>query len=166
MYHKLGIKKRIREVLPVLERYHRWIETSFKAPHGLYSVRLAATMMENSPRDGMHYPIDFNSQMALSAFYVSELADIVNDKETNYAYKKAYFSLKTKINALMWDERDAFYYDLDASEKRLKVKTIASFWPLIAEIPNEARGKVNENKRVPQASQAQCVPQYRRRNAK
>ncbi len=54
------------------------------------------------------YPIDFNSQMALAAFYMSELADIVNDKETNYAYKKAYFSLKTKINALMWDERDGF----------------------------------------------------------
>ena len=40
--------------------------------------------------------------------------------------------LTTKINALMWDEREGFYYDLDAAEKRLKVKTIASFWPLIA----------------------------------
>ncbi len=97
--------------------------------------------MENSPRDEMHYPIDFNAQMALAAFYLAELADIINDKESNYSYKKAYFSLKTKINALMWDERDGFYYDLDEHEKRLKVKTIASFWPLIAEIPNEARGE-------------------------
>ena len=141
IYHKLGVKKRIREVLPVLEKYFRWIEQNFRTPNGMYSVPLAATMMENSPRDGMFYPIDFNSQMALSAFYISELADIVNDKETNYTYKKAYFSLKTKINALMWDEREGFYYDLDESEKRLKVKTIASFWPLIAEIPNEARGE-------------------------
>ena len=141
IYHKLGLKKRIREVLPVLEKYYRWIEQNFKAENGLYSVPLAATMMENSPRDGMAYPIDFNSQMALAAFYVSELADIVNDKETNYTYKKAYFSLKTKINSLMWDEREGFYYDLDESQKRLKVKTIASFWPLIAEIPNEARGE-------------------------
>lgn len=141
IYHKLGVKKRIREVLPVLERYYEWIETTFRRENGLYSVPLAATMMENSPRDGMHYPIDFNSQMALAALYMSELADIVNDKDTNYKYKKAYFSLKTKINALMWDERDGFYFDLDRNEKRLKVKTVASFWPLIAEIPNEARGE-------------------------
>ncbi|MCX7040834.1 MAG: trehalase family glycosidase, partial [Spirochaetes bacterium] len=142
IYHKLGVKKRIREVLPILERYYEWIETTFRKENGLYSVPLAATMMENSPRDGMHYPIDFNSQMALAAFYMSELADIVNDKDTNYKYKKAYFSLKTKINTLMWDERDGFYFDLDRNEKRLKVKTVASFWPLIAEIPNEARGEL------------------------
>lgn len=141
IYHKLGVKKRIREVLPVLERYYEWIETTFRKENGLYSVPLAATMMENSPRDGMHFPVDFNSQMALAAYYMSELADIINDKDTNYKYKKAYFSLKTKINTLMWDERDGFYFDLDKNEKRLKVKTVASFWPLIAEIPNEARGE-------------------------
>ena len=141
IYHKLGVKKRIREVLPALERYFEWLEATFRKDNGLYSVPLAATMMENSPREGMHYPIDFNSQMALAAFYMSELADIINDKDTNYKYKKAYFSLKTKINTMMWDERDGFYFDLDRSEKRLKVKTVASFWPLIAEIPNEARGE-------------------------
>ena len=141
IYHKLGVKKRIREVLPVLERYYQWIEQTFKSENGLYAVPLAATMMENSPREEMSYAVDFNSQMALAAFYMSELADIINDKERNYTYKKAYFSLKTKINSLMWDEREGFYYDLDSAEKRLKVKTIASFWPLIAEIPNEARGE-------------------------
>lgn len=141
IYHKLGVKKRIREVLPVLERYYEWIEESFRKENGMYSVPLAATLMENSPREHMCYPIDFNSQMALAAYYMSELADIVNDKDTNYKYKKAYFSLKTKINTLMWDEKDGFYFDLDRNEKRLKTRTIASFWPLLAEIPNEARGE-------------------------
>ena len=141
LYHKLGAKKRIRDVLPCLEKYYQWIENTFKRPNGLFSVPLAATMMDNAPREDMEYPIDFNSQVALFAYYMSELADIINDKETNYKYRKSYFSLKTKINSLMWDERDGFYYDLDAKEKRLRVKTIASFWPLIAEIPNEARGE-------------------------
>ena len=27
----------------------------------------------------------------------------------------------------MWDEREGFYFDLDQAEKRLKVRTIASF---------------------------------------
>ena len=30
IYHKLGVKKRIREVLPVLEKYYTWIEQNFK----------------------------------------------------------------------------------------------------------------------------------------
>ncbi len=141
IYHKLGVKKRIRDVLPVLEKYYQWIEETFKEENGLYAVPLSATMMDNSPREAMHYPVDFNSQMALFAYYMSELADIINDKETNYKYRKSYFSLKTKVNSLMWDEREGFYYDLDKREKRLRVKTIASFWPLIAEIPNEARGE-------------------------
>ena len=141
VYHKLGAKKRIRDVLPVLEKYYQWIENTFKKPNGLFSVPLSATMMDNAPREDMEYPIDFNSQVALFAYYMSELADIINDKETNYKYRKSYFSLKTKINSLMWDERDGFYYDLDVKEKRLRTKTIASFWPLIAEIPNEARGE-------------------------
>jgi neutral trehalase len=141
LYHRLGVKKRIRDVMPVLERHNAWIEQTFKAENGLYSVPLAATLMENSPREGAHYPVDFNAQMALNALYLAELADIINDKDTNYRYKKAYFSLKTKINALMWDEREGFYYDLDEKQRRLRVKTIASFWPLLAEVPNEARGE-------------------------
>jgi neutral trehalase len=141
IYHKLGAKKRIRDVLPTLERYFQWLENTFKQPNGLFSVPLAATMMDNSPRYEMHFPIDFNSQMALFSYYMSELSDIINDKETNYRYRKNYFSLKTKINSMMWDERDGFYYDLNKKEKRVRVKTIASFWPLIAEIPNEARGE-------------------------
>ena len=141
LYHRLGVKKRIREVMPVLERYYAWLEDTFKDDNGLFAPPLAATMMENAPREGTRYPVDFNCQMALAALYLAELSDIINDKDTNYRYKKAYFSLKTKINALMWDERDGFYYDLDAKQKRLRVKTIAPFWSLIAEVPNEARGE-------------------------
>ena len=39
----------------------------------------------------------------------------------------------------MWNDEDGFYYDLDGKEKQLPDKTIASYWPLLAEIPNEDR---------------------------
>jgi neutral trehalase len=132
--YKLGVKKRIARCR-VLGGTSGSSRPQAKRPA---SVRLPPRW--TTPREEMTCG-GFNSQMALAAFYMSELADIINDKETNYTYKKAYFSLKTKINALMWDEREGFYYDLDKAGKRLKVKTIASFWPLIAEIPNEARGE-------------------------
>jgi neutral trehalase len=36
----------------------------------------------------------------------------------------------------MWDNNTGFYYDLDKEEKQTKVKTIASYWTMLAEIPN------------------------------
>ncbi|MBN1525527.1 MAG: hypothetical protein JW904_13685 [Spirochaetales bacterium] len=141
MYHKIGLKKRIKEIMPRLEKYYHWLENTFKEKNGLYSVPLAATTMDNSPRSEMHYPIDFNAQQAVNALYMSYLSDILNDKEKSYRYKRYYFSLKTRINAKMWSREDKFYYDLDKKEKQIKTKTIASFWPLLAEIPNEERAE-------------------------
>ena len=52
-----------------------------------------------------------------------------------------YFSLKTRINSLMWDSETGFYHDIDEDEQRLPQKTIAGFWPLLAEIPNEDKAE-------------------------
>jgi len=74
--------------------------------------------------------------MAINMLYISALADILNDKETSFQYKRQYFSLKTRINSLMWNTSDGFYYDINKNEKQVQIKTIAGFWPLLAEIPN------------------------------
>lgn len=139
LYHKIGNKKRIKEVLPVLENYFTWLEATFKRDNGLYEVHLGATKMDNSPRKGTHYPVDFNTQQAINALYMSELGGILNDKEISFKYKRQYFSIKTRINSLMWNDEDGMYYDLNKAQEQIKVKTIASFWPLLAEIPNEAK---------------------------
>jgi neutral trehalase len=68
---------------------------------------------------------------------MSALGDILNDKEKSYRFKRYYFSLKTRINSLMWNDEDSFYYDLDKKSRQLKSKTAACFWTLLAEIPNK-----------------------------
>jgi len=141
IYHKIGNKKRIRDVIPILEDYYNWLDRTFKDETGLYSVPIAATMMSNSPRKGVMYPVDFNVQQALNALYMAELGDILNDKEISFRFKRHYFSLKTRINNRMWNDKDGIYYDLDKNGDQVKVKTIASFWPLLAELPNEARSE-------------------------
>jgi neutral trehalase len=125
----------------VLEKYFKWLEETLKDDSGLYPVPLAATAMINSPRDKAKYPIDFNAQQAINALYMAQLGEILNDKEISFRYNRLYFSLKTRINNLMWSEKDGFYHDLDADQKQLSVKTIAGFWPLLAEIPNEERAE-------------------------
>jgi neutral trehalase len=87
----------------------------------------------------MYYPVDFNAQLAVNALYLSAIGDILNDKELSFRYKRLYFSLKTRINTLMWDPEDNFYYDLDVKENRLKRKHVGAYWTMLAEIPNEER---------------------------
>ncbi len=142
MYHKIGMKKRVREIVPVLEKHFAWIERTFKEENGLFSVPLSATMMPNAPREEVHFPVDFNIQIAISALYLSQLGEVLNDKEISFKYKRLYFSMKTRINTMMWNEEDKFYYDLDKDCKQIKVKTIAAFWALIAEIPNEHKANL------------------------
>ena len=141
LYHKLGNKKRLREILPVLERHYEWLEATHRKENGLYSVPAAATMMGNSPRDGCYYPVDFNAQQALNALYLSKIGDVLNDKDTGFKYKRAYFALKTRISQMMWDDASDFYYDLDRHGRRLAVRTIGAFWTLLAKIPNEDKSE-------------------------
>jgi len=141
LYHKVGNKKRLKEVAPFLEKYFDWVVDTFRQDNGLYSVPLSATIMENAPRKHAHYMIDFNCQMAINALYMSAIGDVLNDKEMAFKYKRHFFSLKTRINSKMWNEEDGFYYDLDKHEKQVTVKTIASYWILLAEIPNEDRAE-------------------------
>jgi neutral trehalase len=141
LYHKSANKKRVKEVLPILHKYTEWIDSLFKRPNGLYAVPLSATGMVNAPRENAAYPLDFNAMMAINVLYLSALADILNDKEASFQYKRQYFSLKTRINTLMWDNDAGFYYDIDKDEQHILVKTIAGYWPLLAEIPNDDKAE-------------------------
>ena len=136
LYHKSANKRRIKDVMPVLQKYMEWIDASFKQENGLYAAPVGASTMFNSPRKDVCYPIDFNAAMAINAAHMSALGDILNDKEMSFQYKRMYFSLKTRINAMMWDNATGFYHDLNANGEKLPLKTIAGFWPLLAEIPN------------------------------
>lgn len=142
LYHKAANKRRIKEVLPYLQKYVEWIDKKYKRPNGLYAAPVASSGMFNSPREKVHYPIDFNTAMAINALHMSSLGDILNDKDLSFTYKKAYFSLKTRINSMMWNEESGFYHDLDKDANILPTKTIAGFWPLLAEIPNADRAEI------------------------
>ena len=137
-YHKIGDKKRLKRIVPILQKYTDWME-QFKCSNGLYSVPSAACGSGNIPRDGMVYPIDFNAQIAMNALYMSEIGDILNDKELSFRYKRMYFALNTRINSKMWDPETKFFYDLDKDEKRLSNRFIGAYWTLLGKIPNDEK---------------------------
>ena len=141
LYHKTANKKRVKDVMPALRKHYKWLESNYKGANGLYSVPIAASGLMNSPREGARFLVDFNAAMAMNALYISALGDILNDKEISFQFKRDYFSLKTRVNSKMWNADDGFYYDLDEKENQVKVKTIGSYWLLLAEIPNEERAE-------------------------
>ena len=136
-YHKIGNKKRLKDVLPYLEKYFAWMQQRCMKANGLYSVPYSATHLGNLPREGAAYTVDFNAAVAIFALYMSYIGDILNDKELAFRYKRIYFSVKTRINSMMWDGEDRFYYDLDEKEQRIRNKHIGAYWTLLAEIPND-----------------------------
>jgi neutral trehalase len=146
LYHKSANKKRVKEVIPILDRYLAWIDSIYKRANGLYEAPAAAAGMATPLRQNTAYPVDFNAIMAVNILFMSAMADILNDKEASFKYKKQYFSLKTRINTLMWDNEDGFYYDLDRDEQRIRLKTIGGYWPLLAEISNDDKAERIINK--------------------
>ncbi len=138
-YHKIGNKKRLKDIVPVLEKYFNWLKEMFQRENGLFSVPIGACLTGNVPRENTVYPVDFNTLMALNALYMSNIGDILNDKELSFRYKRLYFALKTRINNLMWDSETSFYHDLDEQEQRLPLKMIGAYWTLLAEIPNDEK---------------------------
>ncbi len=136
-YHKIGNKKRLREIMVNIENYFNWLTKTFMKKNGLFSVPISACMTGDIPREDTYYPIDFNAAVAANALYASYIGDILNDKEMSFKYSKIYFSLKTRINALMWDSKTSFYYDLDKDEKKTNLMLFSSYWVLLAEIPSK-----------------------------
>ncbi len=136
-YHKIGNKKRLKDVVPYLEKYFEWLKSNFLRENGLYCVPESTMHMPGLPREGAVYYVDFNAAMAVFALYLSNIGDILNDKELAFRYKRVYFSLKTRINSMMWSGDDNFYYDLDEDGEQIKNKHIGAFWTLLAEIPND-----------------------------
>lgn len=111
--------------------------------------------------------IDAISQQALSAKSIVNLAQAVHSQKHDMSsiieeYSKKYEELKKTINSYYWDEEDGIYYDvhrgrLDSKneifKKRfMKVKTPASFWAMLAEIPDtkqaERLARLVENPKI------------------
>lgn len=138
-YHKGGNKKRLKDVVPILENYFNWINATFQQKNGLCHVPASASIFGNIPRDEAFYTVDFNVMMAMYALYMSQIGDILNDKELCFRFKRSYFFYKTRINNLMWDPQKNFYFDLDVNENRTNLKHVAGFWTMLAEIPNDER---------------------------
>ena len=94
--------------------------------------------------------IDALSFQGLSALYMSRIAELLGKEDESKVWKENHQKLKDQLNQLYWDQEDSFYYDIFSDGQKCKVKTIASWWPLLAEMaPAQRQAKMIDYLRNP-----------------
>lgn len=144
----------LKEVYSRLSKYLKWdIENRDINGNGLPEwivgsdpfCRCDESGMDNTPRfDEANEMdcIDFSAFLANDMRCLSQIAKIIGkDDESDY-WKEKFETLKEKINTILWDENDGFYYDRKLSDGEFhKVKSVASFIPLFAGVCDESKAK-------------------------
>lgn len=154
-----GDTSRLKHVLPYLEKYVAWLELPGNPQSAddekkwyLYGRRADSPVhqlfwntpfgcgMDNTPRHGTGW-VDMSSQMVIQYRNIAAMHEVLGNyaKSSKYLIKAA--MLIDEINNHCWNEEDGFYYDVDNNGNQIKIKTIAGFWPLLAEIPSEKQAK-------------------------
>jgi len=94
--------------------------------------------MDNTPRFAAGWA-DISCQQALNALYMTRIAQELGDTASAERYQDEWRTLRDTINAVMWDEQDGFYWDVDGQGMATKAKTVAGFWAMLAEIASPAQ---------------------------
>lgn len=86
--------------------------------------------------------IDLSSQMAMYYKYMSKIAHELGETVKEQLYKEKFERLASRIREKMWDPESEFFYDLNVRDDHwVKIKTIASFWPLIASVASKEQAE-------------------------
>ena len=98
---------------------------------------------EQRPNNPNMLWLDAICQQALVAKKISELFAIVGNEEEMKSWENRFLEKQNVVNQYYWDEKDAFYYDIDCdSHDFYRVKTIASYWTLTSEVAPKERAAV------------------------
>lgn len=108
--------------------------------------------MDNSPRfDRIRQnepvaAIDLNCFAINEIDHLSKIARILQRKKESLLWHKLANEKKKMVDIFLWDEKDGFYYDRKQNGEFIRVKTVASFLPFLAGIPdfNKARTILNK----------------------
>jgi hypothetical protein len=155
-WRQTGDPSRLARALPVLDRYFQWVKRNARSERGrgLYFITDLGSGMDNSPRESFIRRgawIDLSAQQALAALSISRLAKVAGDHAMASRYEREFHELRDLINAALWDDVDGNYFDLDENGAPHRRRTIASFWPLLAEVADTTRARrmIDEHLRNP-----------------
>lgn len=135
---------RIRAVFPCLLAYHRWLRKYRTWPDGTYWSTGWACGMDNQPRQKPGYNCEFHHghqvwadtciQQIFSAQILIHMAELLGREAEVHDLREEEQFLTHTVNEKLWDDETAFYYDLWDDGRKNMVKSIGSYWALLAGI--------------------------------
>lgn len=133
---------RLTKIFPVLLAYYNWYKTYRSWPDGTYFSSGWGCGMDNQPRipepynaawsHGFMSWIDISLQEVYAGTVLIQMADKLNRKSDVVELEKEITQMNEFINTYMWDEREGYYFDRLQNGKLSNVKSIASYWSLLA----------------------------------
>ncbi|MBD3393112.1 MAG: hypothetical protein GF418_13405 [Chitinivibrionales bacterium] len=134
-YQHTADTARLHRVLPVLRKYFFNVRRLHGQYYdGPYSASFIGNGMDN--RYNGRRIIDLTGQQAMNALLLSRLYGVISDSENSELFHREWEFLREIINDKMWHEENRFYEDLaNLTGDGLRTTwTLASYWPLIAEV--------------------------------
>jgi hypothetical protein len=138
-FHVTGDRARLALVYPPLVKYYEAFRRFVRQGNGLYLTCWSS--MDNSPRNeflkGGGCGVETSAQMVLFARELAEMARLLGLPPDEARFNGDAAATAAIINKLMWDPEKKFYYDVDGSNHRIPVMTVAGFWPMLAGVANK-----------------------------
>lgn len=142
-YKITGDKERLKMVYPPLVKYYQSLQKYIRQGNGLYMTDWAS--MDNSARnpllEGGGMGVDISSEMVLFARNLADIANMLNKKEEARQFTRDADEVKEIINKLMWNQEKNFYFDLKTDGGHTRIKTVAAYWTLLAEVATTQQAK-------------------------
>lgn len=147
-----GNVDRLSRVFDPLCAYHKWLQLNRSWPDGSYWSTGFGCGMDNIPRQAPGYNpelshgfmswIDTCAQQYLSANILVEMAKVLGREDEVQWLREEMVLLGNTVNNTMWREADGYYYDKYRDGTLNGVKTVGSYWTLIADlVPEERRDR-------------------------
>ena len=144
-YYKItGDKERLNKVFDPLMGYYNWLRLNRTWPNGMYWSTGWGCGMDNIIRlqpgysnefsHGHQVWIDATVQQIFSAKLLIKMGRELGRADGISALEDDVSRLSDAVNSLLWSEDDGFYYDMWKNGELNRVKTVGSYWALMAEI--------------------------------
>ncbi|HUT55228.1 MAG TPA: trehalase family glycosidase [bacterium] len=145
----------LARVYPALKNYNRWYYANRRLANGLfYWLHSYESGIDNSPRFTSRdekikkdmtkiAAIDVNSFLVRQNETLAKMAKELGKQDDAAEFEAKARELRGLINSLLWDESTGYYYDRDVvTDQLVKLRTIASLFPLFAGVPDEKRAAI------------------------
>ena len=151
-YKNTGDVDRLNRIFDPLMAYHKWLREHRTWRDGSYWTNGLASGMDNQPRTPAGFDpgqshghavwVDACFQMIISANVLIDIAKIIGRSDETGELKRERENLTAIVNDKLWNEEDAYYYDLwqdeNGNDRHSRVKTVGAYWALLAGVvPNE-----------------------------